>query len=155
MDSTRGAEAVEQGFHRWELREEFLDHFAHGFEDGVVEDGSRVEADAAVGEAVVGELVLDALADVAEGVVFVFFGQAVGFVDEDFEMEAWVELEQGAGGLDELVDGLEVFVLHVYHPDYGACGAEDGGVVEVWGEDGEVVGEFGGFEFHEGSGKNQ
>ena len=72
------------------MREEFEDDFAHGFEDGVVENACLVVADTSVAVAVVGQFVLDTLAYFAEGIVFVIVAQAVGFVDEDFEVDAWV-----------------------------------------------------------------
>ena len=131
LDPTCRAKLGEQCFHGRELREQFEDDFAHGFEDGVVEDAGLVVADAPIAVAVVRQFVLDALAHFAEGVVFVVVAQAVGLVNEDFEVDAWVVFGEKDCCSQELADAGEVFVLAVDDPDDCANAGEYGGVIEV------------------------
>lgn len=77
----------------------------------------------------VGEFVLDALAHFAEGVVFVFFTQTVGLVDEDVEIDARIVLGKEDGGSKELADAAEVLILTVDDPDDGADVGEDGRMI--------------------------
>lgn len=118
----------------------------------MVKNTRLVECDSAIRIPGIREFVLDSLAHVSEGIEFVFFGQAVALVDEDFEVYAWVVLEQEDGCFYQLADAVEVLVLHVEDPYYGSCGCEDCVAVEVWGGKGEVGGDFHAFEFHEGAG---
>ena len=112
------------------MGDELLDHFAEGFEDAVVVDRGQVEGDGRVVEAVVRELVLDALDDVALEVELVVVAQAVDFVDEHLDVDGGVGLGEVHDRDVQPGDGLEVVVLRVDDPDQCADLAEDGVGVE-------------------------
>lgn len=132
LEAARAAQVGKHGLQGAELRDELLDDLGEGLEDGVVVDGRQVEGDRGVLEAVVRELVLDADGDVALDVELVVVRKAVDLVDEDLDVDVWVEaLEVEDGGV-EAGDGLEVVVLGVDDPDEGANLAKDGVHIKVW-----------------------
>jgi len=146
------AAVIEQGFQVRQVRDEFLDDFGEGFEDGMVVYGGEVEVDGGVLDAMVRELVLDALGDVALDVELVVVRQAVDFVDEDFDVDVWVGGLQVQDGAVEAVDGFEVLVLGVDDPDQGSDFAEDGVEVEGWVCPVNLAGEVPDLEVHERAG---
>lgn len=74
---------------------------------------------------------MHALSDFAEGIEFVFLAQAVGFVNEDFEVDVWVVLCQEYGRPKELINAGQIFILAVDDPYRGTDVGEDGRVVKV------------------------
>lgn len=89
------------------------------FVDGVVEDACLMEGNLAMTKANIRQFILDSLTHFPECIVAVFLAQAVGLVDEDFEMYAWVVLRKKPSRVNKRVDRAEVVILHVDDPDDG------------------------------------
>lgn len=117
----------------------------------MVIDRGEVKVDWCIFDAVVGELVLDALHNVALDIELVVVRQSVHFVDEYFDVDV------GVGGLKvedcavQAIDGFEVFVLGVDDPDQGTNFAEnrievEGGVKKI-----KLAWEVPNLEIHEGA----
>ncbi|GJC86578.1 hypothetical protein ColLi_09416 [Colletotrichum liriopes] len=156
LETARAAEVGEHGLEGAELGDELLDDLGEGLKDGVVVDGRQVEGDGGVLEAVVRELVLDADGDVALDVELVVVGEAVDLVDEDLNVDVWVEALEVKNCGVEPRHGLEVVVLRVDDPDEGTDLAKNGVHVKVGVlEEVDLAGEVPDLVVHERSGRCQ
>lgn len=112
-----------------------------------------MESDGGVFEVMVVEVVLDVDCDIVLDIEFVFVGEGVDFVDEDFDVDGGVGVLEGEDCGGEVGEGFEVFVLSVDDLDQGIDFIEDGVYVEVGVfEDVDLVGEVLDLEVYEGVG---
>jgi hypothetical protein len=152
LESGLLAAVVEEGFEVGEVRDQFLDDLGEGFEDRVVVDRGQVEVDGVVFDAVVRELVLDALRDVALDVELVVIREAVNLVDENFDVD------QGVGGCKvedggiKPIDSFEVIVLSVNDPDQSTNLTKDSICIEGRVHEVNLAGEVPNLEVHERAG---
>jgi len=90
FEAGHAAAVVEECFEGREVRDQLLDYFAEGFEDGVVVDGGQVEVNWRIFDTVVRELILNPLHDVALDIELVVIRETIDFVDEDFDVDIGV-----------------------------------------------------------------
>ena len=108
-----------------------------------------MEIDGCVFDAVVRKLVLDSLDDVSLDVELVVVGQAIDFVDEDFDVDVWVAGLKVEDCAVEAVDGFEVVVLSIDDPEQGTNFAEDSFKVEGGAHEIDLAREVPDLEVHE------
>nr|POF23998.1 hypothetical protein CFP56_54934 [Quercus suber] len=131
LDAAGGAQLVEQSLEGGQGRQQFLQDLAHRFEDARVENARLMIADARVPEAHVRELVLHALAHLAEGLVAVLLRQPVDLVDEDLEVDPGMMLREPDRRAEQCRHRVLVLILDVEDPDRRAVVVEDLRMIDV------------------------